>query len=201
MLLRTTRALLEQRVPLTKIGRVLRSLRRQIGDRPLTRLSVFKDGARVVAWDGSSRWQPESGQLLFNFDADRVVRRHASVAKLPEAQKTLLPVLTSEQWCDLAMDIEDSSPLEARAAYHHALDLDPANVVARINLGRLLHGDGNGFAGAVPYVERRARELVEAERREGATRAASATARAAGGHRKRARSRSSRPALRSSNRV
>jgi excinuclease ABC subunit A len=30
----------------------------------------------------------------------------------------------------------------------------------------LLHGDGNGFAGAVPYLERRARELVEAERRE-----------------------------------
>jgi DNA-binding transcriptional MerR regulator len=143
VLLRTTRALLEQRVPLTKIGRVLRSLRRQIGDRPLTRLSVFKDGARVVAWDGSSRWQPESGQLLFNFDADRVARKHASVAKLPEPQKTRLPSLTSEQWCDLAMDIEDSSPLEARAAYHHALDLDPENVVARINLGRLLHGDGN----------------------------------------------------------
>lgn len=143
VLLRTTRALLEQRVPLTKIGRVLRSLRRQIGDRPLTRLSVFKDGARVVAWDGSSRWQPESGQLLFNFDADRVARKHASVAKLPEPQKTRLPSLTSEQWCDLAMDIEDSSPLEARAAYHHALDLDPQNVIARINLGRLLHGDGN----------------------------------------------------------
>jgi DNA-binding transcriptional MerR regulator len=143
VLLRTTRALLEQRVPLTKIGRVLRSLRRQIGDRPLTRLSVFKDGARVVAWDGSSRWQPESGQLLFNFDADRVARKHTPVAKLPEPQKTRLPSLTSEQWCDLAMEIEDSSPLEARAAYHHALDLDPENVVARINLGRLLHGDGN----------------------------------------------------------
>lgn len=143
VLLRTTRALLEQHVPLTKIGRVLRSLRRQIGDRPLTRLSVFKDGARVVAYDGNNRWQPESGQLLFNFDADRVARKHASVVKLPEPQKTRLPALTSEQWCDLAMDIEDSSPLEARAAYHHALDLDPTNVVARINLGRLLHGDGN----------------------------------------------------------
>ncbi len=142
VLLRTTRALLEQRVPLQKIGRVLRSLRRQIGDRPLTRLSVFQEGGRVVAWDGSTRWQPESGQLLFNFDAARLPRGANSVAKLPEARKRL-PDLSSEQWCDLAMEIEDSSPLEARAAYHHALDIDPANVIARINLGRLLHADGN----------------------------------------------------------
>src|SRR5205814_1341317 len=54
-----------------------------------------------------------------------------------------LPQLSAEQWCDLAMEIEASSPLEARAAYHHALDLDPAHVVARINPGRLLHAEGN----------------------------------------------------------
>jgi excinuclease ABC subunit A len=31
----------------------------------------------------------------------------------------------------------------------------------------LLRGDGNGFPGALPYLERRARELLEAERRDG----------------------------------
>jgi DNA-binding transcriptional MerR regulator len=143
VLLRTTRGLLGQRVPLRKIGSVLRSLRRQIGDRPLTKLSVYADGRRVVAWDGTSRWQPDSGQFLLNFDAEGVIKRAASVAKLPRSKRGKLPGLTSDQWCDLAMEIEESSPLEARAAYHHAIDLDPGNVIARINLGRLLHAEAN----------------------------------------------------------
>jgi len=40
VLLRTMRGLLARRVPVAKIGRVLDSLRRQIGNRPLTRLAV-----------------------------------------------------------------------------------------------------------------------------------------------------------------
>ncbi|MGH7893419.1 MAG: tetratricopeptide repeat protein [Candidatus Binatia bacterium] len=143
VLLRTTRGLLASRVPLKTIGRVLTSLRRQIGDRPLTRLSVYADGKRVVAWDGATRWQPESGQFLFNFDAESVLRRATTVAKLPSPKRAKLPGLTADQWCDLAMEIEEASPLEARAAYHHALDLDPGSIVARINLGRLLHAESN----------------------------------------------------------
>jgi len=145
VLLRTTRALLEQRVPLPKIGRILRSLRRQLGDRPLTRLSVYKDGERVVAHDGTRRFEPESGQLLFDFDAVRVVRKvRPHVSTLPTRRtRQRLPDLTADQWCDLAMEIEETSPLEARAAYHHAIDLDPSSVVARINLGRLLHAEAN----------------------------------------------------------
>jgi tetratricopeptide (TPR) repeat protein len=149
VLLRTMRGLVERRVPTRQIGRVLASLRRQIGDRPLTRLTVFADGKRVVAWDGSSRWQPESGQFLFNFDAVQVVRRATRVAHLPEkpSPPNALPRLSADQWCDLAIELELRSPLEARAAYHHALDLDPANVTAHINLGRLLHTELN-LAGA-----------------------------------------------------
>src|SRR5262249_41909408 len=120
------------------------SLRRQLGERPLTRLSVFRDGNRVVAWDGTRRWNPESGQLLFNFDAARLgTPRPGGVTTLREAARAELPQLSADEGCDLAMEIEVRSPLEARAAYHHALDLEPDHVVARINLGRLLHADGN----------------------------------------------------------
>jgi tetratricopeptide (TPR) repeat protein len=150
VLLRTTRGLLGEHVPVSKIGRVLKSLRRQIGDRPLTRLKVFADGDRVVAWDGKSRWQPDSGQFLLNFDAASMVRRASQVAKLPEPGPKL-PRLTAAQWCDLAMEIEDRSPLEARAAYHHALDIEPDNVVAHINLGRLLHAEGNLIGAQAHY--------------------------------------------------
>jgi tetratricopeptide (TPR) repeat protein len=143
VLLRTMRGLLARRVPVRQIARVLESLRRQIGSRPLTRLSVYADGRRVVAWDGATRWQPESGQFLFNFDASQVVRRARRIAQLPApAVPTKLPRLSADEWCDLGIELEDGSPLEARAAYHHALDLSPDHVTARINLGRLLHAEG-----------------------------------------------------------
>jgi tetratricopeptide (TPR) repeat protein len=142
------RGLLDRGVPVRQIGRVLASLRRQIGDKPLTQLRVFADGERVVAWDGASRWQPESGQFLFNFDAVDVVRKAGNVARLPEAPRPAqLPRLSADEWADLAIELEPGSPLEARAAYHHALDIDPGHLVARINLGRLLHAEGN-LAGA-----------------------------------------------------
>jgi len=144
ILLRTTRALLEQRVPLARISRVLRSLRRQIGDRPLSRVRVVTDGTRVIVRDGRQRFEPESGQLVFDFDTAAVVRRPREPLALPRQRpERRLPDLTADQWCELGMDIEDASPLEARAAYHHALDLDPGHTIARINLGRLLHADGN----------------------------------------------------------
>ncbi|MCL6641634.1 MAG: hypothetical protein K6T92_09725, partial [Candidatus Rokubacteria bacterium] len=36
------------------------------------------DGRRVVAWDGTARWQPDSGQFLLHFDADEVARKAAA---------------------------------------------------------------------------------------------------------------------------
>jgi DNA-binding transcriptional MerR regulator len=158
VLLRTIRGLLERRVPTRQIGRVLDSLRRQIGKRPLSRVSVFVDGDRVVAWHGQTRWQPESGQFLFNFDAGQVVRRASQVAKLPSSDRPRLPELTAEEWCDLAIEIEERSPLEAKAAYHHALDIDPGNATARINLGRMLHAEGTLAGAEAHYREALRRE-------------------------------------------
>jgi tetratricopeptide (TPR) repeat protein len=88
-----------------------------------------------VAWDGSARWQPDSGQFLFNFDAHEVAER----VELPVAAKTTRSALTAEQWLDLACELEKSSPAEARRAYHQALDLDSTLECAHINVGRLYH--------------------------------------------------------------
>src|SRR5262249_56116858 len=100
------------------------------------------------------RWNPESGQLLFNFDTARLgAQRPGRLARLHEAARNALPQLSADEWCDLAMEIEARSPLEARAAYHHALDLEPDHVVARINLGRLLHADGNLVAPEAHFPE------------------------------------------------
>lgn len=148
VLLRTMRGLMAKGVAVPQIARVVHSLRRQIGERALSELTIYADGRRVVAWDGRSRWQPDSGQFLFNFEAARMVQGAQRVAALPtpRGDKTKAPhapTATAEEWCDLAMELEHESPVEAQAAYRHAIERDPTSVMAHINLGCLLHAAGD----------------------------------------------------------
>jgi len=135
LLLKTTKGLLESRVPLKRIRRMLASLKRQLpDDQHLTSLTIYADGRRIVAWNGTARWQPDSGQFLFNFEA-QAVAEHVSLPLAPTAPPT--PALTAQEWFDLATELERSSPEEAQQAYHQALELDPTFSDAHINLGCL----------------------------------------------------------------
>ena len=137
LLLRTSKGLLDARVPLKRVRRILHSLRRQLPeDEQLSSLTIYADGRRVVAWDGAARWQQDSGQFLFNFDAQDVAEQVTLPAAASEARR---PQLTAEQWFDLADELEKNSPEEARRAYHQTLELDPTLAAAHINLGRLYH--------------------------------------------------------------
>lgn len=157
VVLRTMRGLMAKGVPITQVARVLSSLRRQIGARALSELTIYADGRRVVAWDGRSRWQPDSGQFLFNFEAARVVQGARRVAALAPRRRDKHqpmpepPSATAEEWCDLAMELEHESPIEAQAAYRHALERDPTSVMAHINLGCLLHAAGHHAAAERHY--------------------------------------------------
>ena len=137
LLLKTTKGLLDCRVPLKRIRRMLGSLRRQLpDDQHLSRLTIYADGRRVIAWDGYARWQPDSGQFLFNFDVHAVAEQLALPVPAPEPSG---PALTAEQWFNLAAELEATSKEEARRAYHQALELDPTLSDAHVNLGRLYH--------------------------------------------------------------
>lgn len=141
LLLKTTKGLLDSRVPLRRIRRMLASLRRQLpDDRHLTSLTIYADGSRIVAWDGAARWQPDSGQFLFNFEVQAVAEQ-AAVPPAPAAAgppaPARAPALTAQEWFRLAVELEGSSPEEARRAYHQALELDPTLADAHVNLGCL----------------------------------------------------------------
>ena len=137
LLLKTTRGLLDSRVPVKRIRRLLGSLRRQFpDDQQLTSLTIYADGRRVIAWDGSARWQPDSGQFLFNFDVHAVAEK-VDLPVRPPPPST--PSLTADQWFNLASELESTSPEEARRAYHQALELNPAMADAHVNIGRLYH--------------------------------------------------------------
>src|SRR5918996_4172513 len=103
LFLKTAKGLLDSRVPSKRIARMLSSLKRQLpDDQHLSRLKIYADGRRVVAWDGRSRWQPDSGQFLFNFDARAIVRK----VKFYRPPKPIQNSLTAEQWFTLALELE-----------------------------------------------------------------------------------------------
>src|SRR5881296_288318 len=64
LLLRSTKGLLEAGVSMRRIRRIWSSLREQLAaDAPLTSITIRADGERIVASDGHSAWQPDSGQF------------------------------------------------------------------------------------------------------------------------------------------
>ena len=156
LLLKTAKGLLDSRVPLPRIRRMLASLRRQLpDDQQLSALTIYADGRRVVAWDGAARWQPDSGQFLFTFEVQAVAEEAAvagPAAPVPISTRTpSAPVLTAEEWFDLGCELESSSPEEARQAYHQALRLDATLADAHVNLGRLYHAAKQGVKAETHY--------------------------------------------------
>jgi tetratricopeptide (TPR) repeat protein len=141
LLLRTANALLDARIPARRIRRMIASLRRQLpADQALSSVTIYADGRRAVAWDGAARWQPDSGQFLFNFDAQAV----AAIAAPLRAPAPAAPVpREAGDWFNLGCELDVSSPAEARHAYEQALALDAGLADAHVNLGRLHHQSGN----------------------------------------------------------
>ncbi|HKA24824.1 MAG TPA: tetratricopeptide repeat protein [Candidatus Eisenbacteria bacterium] len=167
VLLRTTKGLLEAGVPARRLRRVWTSLKRQLEkELPLTSITVFADGERAVAWDGTAAWRPDSGQFLLNFDVAEVAERaekedlepativfaegdeqeFAQGAAPERSLGTLVAPeeasFTAEQWFQLGCELEGESILEARQAYVQTIALDPDFGDAHLNLGRLEHEAG-----------------------------------------------------------
>lgn len=140
VILRTAGELAEK-VPERRVRRVLSHLRDQLADEEsLTGVRLEADGSRVLVREGENVWNAESGQEVFDFE---VARARAETARLHEA--------TAEDWFELALDLEDTAPAEARAAYERAIDLDPHHVDAQVNLGRILHEAGAPLAAEKHY--------------------------------------------------
>jgi tetratricopeptide (TPR) repeat protein len=135
LFLKTAKGLLDSRVPSKRVACMLSALKHQLPDgQHLSSLKIYSDGRRVVAWDGKTRWQPDSGQFLFNFDAHAIVRK----LKLPPAPP-IENQRTAQHWFNLGVELEATSTKEAQRAYHLALELDAKMADAHLNLGKLYH--------------------------------------------------------------
>jgi tetratricopeptide (TPR) repeat protein len=137
LFLKTAKGLLDSRVPQKRITRMLSSLKRQLPrDQHLASIKIYADGKRVIVWDGNARWQPDSGQFLFNFDARSVV----PTAELPRSRDTARDEnLSAEHWFNVGVELERTSLEEAERAYRMALKIEPQMAEAHLNLGKLHH--------------------------------------------------------------
>ena len=153
VLLRTAKALGEARIPPRRIWRALRRLTSQLpAGRSLSGVRISSEGDRVIVRDGEAAWQPESGQLLLDFDVAKLAAQAGPVARrLARRARRAPEPLSADQWYDLGVDLETAAPEDASDAYTRAIALDPAHVAARVNLGRLLQESGRPAEAATQY--------------------------------------------------
>jgi tetratricopeptide (TPR) repeat protein len=143
IVLRAARALIQAKVSRRRIRRSLDDLRRHLPDSvPLSGLSICAVGDRVVVRDGTSHYQADDGQYLLGLDVTVengvlcvVERKEESAAAAADAKET-------EDWFEIALELEGTDARAALSAYERAAGADPENIAAWINWGRLLHEQG-----------------------------------------------------------
>jgi tetratricopeptide (TPR) repeat protein len=134
VLLRTAKGLMGAQVKPSRVRRALRKLRAQLPpERPLSGVHISAEGNRIVVRDGRTRWQPESGQALFDFGVAEIEQ---GVAALPERRAN---GETADDWYDQGCRLEELDLAAAVRAYERALELDADHADAHVNLGRLHH--------------------------------------------------------------
>lgn len=141
VVLRTAKGLSEAGVPVRRIRKVLESLQRQLGEsRAMSSLQVYASGRAVIVWDGTHRWQPDSGQFLLNFEARPAASPRRLPPRRPSAHKSRRE--SAILWWRRGVELEHQAPEAACRAYEEAIRLDPSLAEAHVNVGRLYHEAG-----------------------------------------------------------
>ena len=142
ILLRTASELAAAQIPGRKVRRALERLREQLPEgRSLTAVRIAADGDDIVVSDGNAMWNPVSGQSLFDFSVAEIEEKATPIHRAEDS---------ADRWFELALELEDSSIDEAKAAYERALQVDPQHADSHVNLGRILHEE-NAPAAAEPH--------------------------------------------------
>jgi tetratricopeptide (TPR) repeat protein len=151
VVLRAAKALLDAGVPAARIRRAIAALARDLPEGgSLSGLRIFADGRDVAVGVAGERWQPATGQTLFEFEVDQL-------AELVEQKRGARagagsdPAALAREAFEEALGLEDRDAAAAAAAYGRALVLDPTLADAYVNLGRLRHEGGDAREAARLY--------------------------------------------------
>jgi len=140
VVLRAAKDLAAARIPARRIRRTLKRLRQELPrGRSLAELRITAEGERIVVRDGETAWNPDSGQVVIDFQVRDLATRAAPIARrTARAAQAAAADYDADGWYELGLELEAVAPQEARDAYRRALELDPHHADAHVNLGRLL---------------------------------------------------------------
>ncbi|MEQ8860335.1 MAG: tetratricopeptide repeat protein [Pseudomonadales bacterium] len=155
VLLRTASGLRDAAVSPRRAFAALEKLRADLGDADsLASLRILGDGGRVVVRDDAALWEVQTGQGLLDFSVRDLAGEVAELRRRrragPEADEDPADG-DSDTYYNLAVDLEDVDPGRSAEAYRRALELDPSNVDAHVNLGRLLQLESSPEAAGEHY--------------------------------------------------
>ncbi|MEZ5332472.1 MAG: tetratricopeptide repeat protein [Thermoanaerobaculia bacterium] len=153
VLLRTAKELLDSGLTTHKVRTALDALREQLpAGRALSGVRVAAAGGEVVAKSNDEAWEPVSGQRLLDFQVAELAEAVRPLARqaVEEARESE-EELDAEAWFELALELEVAAPAEAIEAYHRTLEIDPEHADAHLNLGRLLHEQGEVSSAETHY--------------------------------------------------
>lgn len=142
VLLRMAKGLLDAEVSSHSLCRVLRKLQEELGgageDAPsLASVRIFTEGGGLLMREGRHIWDIETGQGQLDFAARELVDNVANLVEGEFKEGQEIEELTSDEWYNLGLDLEEVDIGKAPEAYRRALLADPKNADARVNLGRL----------------------------------------------------------------
>src|SRR5436309_9251912 len=126
IVLRTAQALAAAKVPLKRITRSVKELRRRLPDSmPLSGLNISAEADGIVVKEGARSWRAESGQYLLGFEGDRA---EGSLCILePQGAE---PPAGAEDWFDRGVALDSQAPEAAPQAHERATAVAPGTVQA-----------------------------------------------------------------------
>jgi tetratricopeptide (TPR) repeat protein len=154
VVLRAAKELRNAKVSPRRIQRALRALKKALpSGAAMSKVRIGALGDELVVRDEGGLYAPVSGQLLFDFGVGEIRAQVEPLARRAVAKAARDPALDASGWYLLGCELDEASPVQARAAYERALAIDAKYVEARINLGRILHEAGD-LGGAAEHYRR-----------------------------------------------
>lgn len=154
VVLRAAQGLLAAQIPPRRVRRALARLAEQLPrGRSLATVRIAAEGGRVVVRSGGEAWQPDSGQHVLDFEVAPLAAAAAPFSQRVAAELSGRQDLDADEWFAMGCELEATAPEAAKDAYARALALAPIHPDAHLNLGRLLHEEGDTRAAARHYRE------------------------------------------------
>jgi tetratricopeptide (TPR) repeat protein len=154
VLMRTAHALQGAHIPTRRILKSLRHLKDSLpAELPLSGLRITAVGDRVAVREGMAHWEPESGQLLMDFELSAGPGGVARLAPAPPPERAARAHADEDAQAlfDRAAGFEQTQPAQAESLYRRVLELAPENADAWLNLGALLCESGRCAEAAALY--------------------------------------------------